>query len=135
MNVVSAVKNLFGGSQHTGKVLEMADTAMKGVGTWIDEKKFTDEERSKANLMAATQYLDYVKSTMTENSVRGITRRWLAWAITAYVMFWASIAMVFAIAGKKETVTAMIDVTNAFQIGWAFAGVCALYFGVSFLRR
>lgn len=135
MNPLTFISQLFGGGTHTEKVINMADTAIRGVGNFIDVNNFTDQEKSQAEMKKLENYLDYVKSTMVENSIRSITRRWLAYGITGFVIFWASIAMVFAMFGKKEIVQAMIDVVGAFQIGWAFAGVCALYFGVSFIRK
>lgn len=130
-----AIKSLFGGGDSSSKVADFAMDSVKGIGNWIDEKDFTAEEKSKANLETAQNYLEFIKLTINENSLRSVTRRWLAWGITGFILFWASVCMVLAMLGKEEKVTAMIEVVNAFSLGWAFVAVCTLYFGVSYFRK
>lgn len=129
------IKSLFGGSDTAKKSLDIVDSAIKGVGNWIDEKDFTEEEKAKSLAAAVNAHLELVKAINNENSTRSVTRRWLAWGITGYVLLWGSIAMVFAIVGKNDIVNGMIDIVNSLNIGVAFTAVVGLYFGVQFLRK
>lgn len=125
---------LMGGGDTVGKVVDGAGSALKGIGNWIDEKDFTPEEKSIALGKAVDQHLALVKLTNEENSVRSITRRYLAWLICLVSLFWGSVAMVFAILEKATIVKGMVEVSSAFYLGIAFVSVVAFYFGVQFIR-
>lgn len=130
---------LFGGSDTANKSLEMADKAMSGIGTWIDERKFTEEEQVKASAQSVAAYLEWFKIAASENGPRSVTRRVLAWGISGFIVFWASVGMGFAIAEPwypkaGEAVANMIAVAEAYKLGWAFAGVIVFYFGVQIFR-
>lgn len=135
MNVFSAVKSLFGGNDKSGKVADFAMDSVKEIGNWIDEKDFTPEEKSKAYAESAKNYLEFIKLTVNENSLRSVTRRWLAWGIVGYILFWGSVMMVYAINDKDTVVDKMIRIVEALNLGWAFVAVCTLYFGVQFFRK
>ena len=126
---------LFGGSKTADKTLDVASKALGGVGSWIDGKDFTPQEKSEAWSKAVDTHLKLVEATQNENSVRSITRRYLAWGITGFILFWASIGMVFAIIGKESIVAMMIDVAQAFYLGVSFLAVMGFYFGVQLLRK
>jgi hypothetical protein len=136
--------SIFGGGQNAEKKLEMADGALKGIGTWIDERKYTDEEKAKDIGLAVSNHLELVKATMDENGTRSITRRVLAWAITGAALFWASVAMGLAVstrwtdttedAATVTTINLMVSVAKEFWIGESFLAVVIFYFGVQFLR-
>ena len=125
---------LFGGSDHAGKTLDMADKAISGVGEWIDNKTYTEEEKAKDLSAAARTHLELIKATANENSARSVTRRVLAWSVTGFILSWASVAMGFAIAKEMETVKNIIEVAKAFWLGEAFVSIMVFYFGVQFVR-
>lgn len=125
---------LFGGGDTATKAVEVAGSALSGIGTWIDEKDFTEEEKSKTLAKAAETHLKLVELTANENSIRSITRRYLAWGIVGFTLFWASVAMVFAILEKEKIVNNMILVADAFYLGIAFSAVVVFYFGVAVTR-
>jgi len=127
--------SIFGGSDTASKTMDLIGDSVRGVGNWIDEKDYTPEEKAKSLSEAVQAHLDLIKATANENSLRSVTRRWLAWAITAYILTWASVAMIFAILGKEDIVKNMIAVIEAFSLGWAFLAVVGLYFGVQLLRK
>jgi len=131
----SFLKNLLGSSDNAGKVLDITGTAVKGVGNWIDGKDFTQQEKAEMWGKAVTAHLELIKATQGENSIRSITRRWLAWGITGYVLFWGSVAMVFAIKGQKEVVANMVTVMESLYLGVVFLAVMGFYFGVQLLRK
>lgn len=132
--MVSFVRNLFGGSNTADKALDMAGAAIKGVGTWIDEKNLTDEERVKFTIEAGRAHLELIKATADENSIRSVTRRWLAWGIAGTVCASFVTGVVLAIGGNKDAVQAIVALSEAYSLGWAFVSVIVFYFGVQFFR-
>ncbi len=67
-----------GASKGSDNVMKVAS----GIGNFIDEQKFTEEERAKFRLTAIEQYGKFMESTVGENTQRSITRRELAiWII------------------------------------------------------
>lgn len=67
-----------GASKGSDNVMKVAS----GIGNFIDEQKFTEEERVKFRLTAIEQYGKFMESTVEENTQRSITRRVLAmWVI------------------------------------------------------
>ena len=127
--------SLFGGADTASKTLDLVSSSVKGIGSFIDEQQFTPEERSQANMKAVEAHLELIKATTGENSTRSVTRRWLAWGVTGYVVIWGSVAMVFAILGKSNVVNDMVAVINALNLGITFLAIMGFYFGVSLLRK
>lgn len=127
-------RTLFGGAGAAEKVLDVATDTIRGVGTWIDEKTLTDEERIKFTLEAGRAQLELIKTTADENSIRSVTRRWLAWGIAAntFALLWVGVG--FAIAGRDVIVDKILALADAFSLGWAFVSVIVFYFGVQFFR-
>lgn len=80
-------KTLFGGGGAASDGLTFVQEATKGIGTFIDEQKFTDEERSQASAKAASQMIEMIKATRDENSPRHVTQRYLAWGIMGAFVF------------------------------------------------
>lgn len=126
---------LFGGSKTAEKTLDIADKAISGVGSWIDGKEFTEQEKAEMLSKAVDSHLKLIEATHGENSVRSVTRRYLAWAVAGYTIFWSSIAMIFAILDKKSIVQSMIEIANAWYLGASFLAVMGFYFGVQLLRK
>jgi hypothetical protein len=61
---------------------ELVNDTVRGVGNWIDEQQFTDQEKNQAKMELAVKYAKFVDSTISENSERSKTRRALAlWII------------------------------------------------------
>ena len=126
---------LFGGTKAAEKTLDIADKAIGGIGGWIDGKDFTPQEKAEMWSKAVDSHLRLVEATQNENSVRSITRRYLAWGVAGFTLTWASIGMIFAIFGKEEVVDSMIAVSDSFHLGMSFLAVMGFYFGVQLLRK
>ena len=61
-----------------GKRIDKAmDSAIKG----IDALFFTKEEKAEQSIKVANAQVEYLKTTLSENSARSLTRRYLALAI------------------------------------------------------
>ncbi|MCT4648631.1 MAG: hypothetical protein N4A74_26825 [Carboxylicivirga sp.] len=56
---------------------KLVDSAIKG----IDALFFTQEEKAEQSLKVADAQMEFLKTTLSENSARSITRRYLALAI------------------------------------------------------
>jgi len=78
---------LFGGSETAVKSIDLISSSVRGIGGFIDEQNFTTEEKVKANLELNRLNQELVKATMSENSIRSITRRILAWSIMGSFLF------------------------------------------------
>ena len=127
--------NLLGGKENTGKVIDLAADSIKGIGNWIDNKDFTPQEKAANWAKAVEAHLELVKATADENSIRSVTRRWLAWGITGWILIMATISIALSIAGKQAAVKNIIGIINAFELGIAFVAVMGFYFGVQLFRK
>jgi len=127
--------DLFSSKENTGKVIDLATDSVKGIGSWIDNMNYTEEEKAKDISRSIELNLKLIEMTATENSVRSITRRYMAWGIVSFMLFWSSVAMILAMLDKDSVVVKMLQVVEAFNMGIAFTAVIALYFGVQFIRK
>ena len=90
--IKTGLSYLFGGSSKESSGVSNAMEVAKGVGNFIDEQNFTEEERSIANAKSLDTVLEGVKLTRDENSVRSVTRRVLAWTIMGSYLFAFTVA-------------------------------------------
>jgi hypothetical protein len=132
---MSFLSKLFGGTDTAKEAVKLASDSIRGIGNWVDEKELTKEEETKFAIKAAEMQLELVKSTANENSVRSVTRRYLAWGITGFVLLNAQLAIVMLLLDKAEIVKGIIAIAESFSLGWAFVGLVGFYFGVQFVRK
>ena len=79
---IKAVGNWFlGGSSDKGMEV------IKGVGTWIDEQQFTEQEKAENAAARAEAYSKFMQQTIDENSERSRTRRSLAMLLMKWWVF------------------------------------------------
>ena len=137
------------------KIIEGGLDLAKMAGKGIDALYYTDEEKAE-NAMKITEgkteliksINDHVRTTYKENSIRSITRRYLAWVIigNGILLSWASL-LSYAVGAyytgygkgviqddKNITAQAWFNVSNqAWQIlgfwGVAIGSVIICYFG------
>lgn len=123
---------LFGGSEAGSKSTSNIMKVAEGVGTWIDERDFTEEEKSKANAANLAVILEAVKLTQNENSVRSITRRVLAWAImgTYLLSFWIAAVSVYL----EKDPSLLFQLLDKFMLPELALAVGSFYFMVSLIR-
>ncbi len=127
--------SLFGGANTAEKAVDLIGDSVRGIGNWIDEKEYTQEEKAIAAQKAVDAHLELVKATANENSVRSVNRRWLAWGICGFVLMWGSVAMLFVVFGRAEVSTEIINVMKSLWMGEAFIAVITFFFGVQLLRK
>ncbi len=76
--------SLFGSSKSVGNTIE---TAAKGLYNGIDKVFYTEEERADTKSKAGELLLKFAELTMDQNSIRAITRRWMAFLVIGPTVF------------------------------------------------
>ena len=119
----SFLKGLFGSSENTTTVVE---TAAKGIYNGLDALFFTAEEKAQYRQEQSKLVLEFAKVAYDQNSIRSITRRWLAFMVVGPTMLFALIgAAMFLI--DPTYANFLLDMAGKF-IPWA-GGVLVFYFG------
>lgn len=131
IGLIKGVIGLFGSNKSTGAVLE---TAADGLYNGIDKLIYTQEERAEALQGARTVFLKFAKVAYDQNSIRSITRRWLAFMVVGPTILFYMLAAVSHGVGTFATVPAateyavfMFEMAGEL-IPWA-GGVLVFYFG------
>ena len=135
--------NIFTGLFAAGKALlgmtssnKGADNVMKvasGIGNWIDEQKFTEEEKAKFNLTMVEHYAQFMQSTVGENTQRSITRRDIAiWIIRMEIIA----LMLYGILASLELGASDVwwKIATDSPLGILTLGVGAFFFGTHLVR-
>lgn len=107
--------------------------SVRGIGTWIDERDFTEEERQKANMEILVKYGQFLDNTVNENSDRSRTRRALAiWIIRveAFLLISSIPLAVYNPALAEYVYKVAVDS----PWGLLTLGVGAFFFGTHLLR-
>jgi len=108
-------------------------TAVKEVAEFIDNRKFTDEERAKYVLEVAPHYAKFMDGTLKENSQRSKTRRHLAILVIRnwIAMLWAA---VFAWLWKPEWSGFILTIALSTALITLVLGIGAFFWGTHLLR-
>jgi len=124
----SGVKTLFGGSSSSGM------DVIKGVGGWIDEQKFTEQEKAVDSMERAKLYGMFFSQTVSENSERSRTRRALALLIIRWWLFMLTAsAALYPV--NQPWAEYIFKIATATAVGILVAGVGAFFFGTHLLRE
>ncbi len=129
-SIFSGVSAIFGGSKDGGsKVMEVA----KGVGGWVDNLSYTDEEKAKSTAEMVGIYADYLRTTIDENTERSKTRRDIAiWIIRCeLIMLFMSIGMYKIDADYSEYI---FKVATNDPMNYLVLGVGAFFFSAHLIR-
>lgn len=121
------LSRLFGGGKAIEDGMKLAGDAVRGVGRWIDEQQLTEQERIELKQKAADMMLQMIKATRDENSVRSITRRYLAWAIMSIFLVLV-IGSAIAYPFSQQYAEYLFKLASQTDIGWLAAGVGGFYF-------
>lgn len=125
------ISNVFGSAEVSADTVKKATD---GIYNGVDKAIYTAEEQDDSYLEREKTRLEIAKVAYDQNGPRNVTRRWLAWSITGWVLGNAQLAIILSILGKKEAVQSIIDIAIAFQIGWAFVSVVSFFFVVQLPR-
>jgi hypothetical protein len=124
-----AVLGFSGASKGSENVMKVAT----GIGSWIDEQKFTPEEQAKHNLTMVGLYGDFMKSTVAENTQRSITRRAIAiWVIRLEAIF----LLLYGVLASFKLAVSEVWWKIAVDSPWGMLtlGVGAFFFGTHMIR-
>ncbi len=120
------------------KMIKAGQEAITPLITMYDERKFTDEEQSKAFMEGIKDQLAFVKATLEENSERSRLRRivaiWLIriWIATAGIYLFCSYKAMASQAWADRMVPASEDLFKFSSYG--FLAVIGFFFGSHLLR-
>lgn len=127
---MSWITNLFGGVEQTGKIL---DKAADGIYNGLDKLIYTDEEKADALAKGRELFMEFAKVANDQNSIRSVTRRWLAFSVVGPCMVFYTGSVVFRLFGMVEESNFTVQAANNIM-PWA-GGVLAFYFGPHLLKR
>lgn len=117
---------LFEGKLSVDKVFE----TVKNMG---DKLVFTSEEKAEFNMKIADKASEFVANTLNENSIRSITRRWIALSVILTTLFTFILCVVMVLIGKK--IDPILELVDKFEIGLAFILVLGFYFGFYYIQN
>ena len=125
-------KLLLGADTSNGqdRVMEVA----KGVGSWIDEQQFTEQEKAEKMAEVSASLIQFVASTKDENTNRSITRRNIAiWVVRVELITLFGSGIVFPF--DKEWSEYLFKLAGFdTPMGWAAMTVLVFFFGNYALR-
>jgi len=130
--IITGVKAIFGaGEDGTGNVMKVAT----GIGGFIDEQKFTEEEKAKYNAELIPVFQQYMDSTVRENTQRSITRRSLAiWIIRTWIFLLAASIIASAL-NANELAKYIYEIATLSTMDYLVLGVGAFFFGSHIIRQ
>ena len=130
--IIKGAKALMGVSNGGGadNVMEVA----RGVGGWIDDQQFTEEEKARQLADVADRVVTFVGATADENSQRSITRRSIAiWIMRAEIITLAASAAAFPFHQNWSEYLFKLAAYDS-PLGWMAVGVGVFFFGTHMLR-
>tara|TARA_R110001606_G_scaffold135085_1_gene271912 strand:+ start:103 stop:462 length:360 start_codon:yes stop_codon:yes gene_type:complete len=105
--------------------------AAAGVGNWIDEQQFTEQEKSQANFKALDYKLKWLNATQGMN----LARRYIAMMFCITFLLSFIVCLLSAVVGywlnidTTKMINAVIELCEAFKIGWITVTIIVFYFG------
>ena len=131
MGILSGIKAV--GSWLVGGSNEQGMEVIKGVGSWIDEQQYTDQEKAENAAARAEAYSKFMQQTIDENSERSRTRRSLALLV---LRWWIFLLTLSAILYKVDQAwSAYIFKIATYQdVAFLVLGIGAFFWGSHLLR-
>lgn len=136
MFLIKGIIGLFGSSKSTGTVLE---AAADGLSKGIDKLVYTQEEKAEALQGARSTFLEFAKVAYDQNSIRSITRRWLAFMVVGpTILFYIGAAISHGFGTFIPSTPATEYAVFLFEMAkelspWA-GGALVFYFGPHIIR-
>jgi hypothetical protein len=131
MSIWAGVKSIFSSSPN--KVLDMAS----GVGGFIDETFYTDQEKSEANFKLLDFKLKWLNATQGQNLARRYCA--IAFGLNFILTFQICLAVVlygfFTGIDTKIVIDNILSLVGTFQLGYIMITIIAFYFGKEFLKK
>ena len=119
----SWLTGLFGSSSKTGDVL---NKAADGLYNGLDKLVYTDEEKADALAKGREVFLKFAEKAYDQNSIRSVTRRWLAFMVVGpCIVFYIASGVSFFF--SQEAANHFMNMATGLT-PWA-GGVLVFYFG------
>ena len=130
--IAAGAKALFGisNTKTQDNVMEVA----RGVGGWIDGLNYTDQEKAEAQAKVSESLIEFLKSTVGENTERSVTRRIIAMWIIRCEMTLIMGGAVTWLFDKDWSIFLFKVASFDTPMGWAFMTVLIFFFGNYALR-
>jgi len=119
------LSELFSSDKTVRKAVNLVDDSVRGVGNWIDELSFTEQEKAQANQKLLDFRLKVLDKTADESSVRSISRRILAWAIVGVFLTLIMLSAIGTILGLSWAKGVFMIAKSIYE---AFLAVISFYF-------
>ena len=106
---------------------------IKGVGSWIDEQQFTEQEKAENAAARAEAYSKFMQQTIDENSERSRTRRSLALLV---LRWWVSLLTLSGILYKFDQGWSeyIFKIATYQDVAFLVLGIGAFFWGSHLLR-
>ena len=99
------------------------DTISKG----IDNLAFTEQERANLNEKLADKVASFAEKTLSENTIRSKTRRYMAILLTTNIVLIVWLCIILTLFDKD--ISRIIELSEEFKLGIAFITVIGFHFG------
>jgi len=117
--------DIFASEKIQEKAVDFIDDTVKGVGGWVDDFNFTDEEMSEARQKMLAFRLSVLERTADESSIRSISRRVLAWSVTGVFL----LIIVIAVIGFILKLSWAVNVLEVAKLIYSsFLAIISFYF-------
>lgn len=131
MGILSGLKAI--GGWFMGASNDKGMEAIKGVGSWIDEQQYTDQEKAEAAAVKAQAYAAFMKQTIDENSERSRTRRSLALLVLRWWIFLLTMsALLYKV--DQEWSAYIFKVATFNDVAFLVLGIGAFFWGSHLIR-
>ncbi len=132
--VATATKSFFFGNRKAGEGDTFAQEAAKGIGNWVDERNFTEEEKSKANQKTLETVLEVYRIDAVGASTRSQARRELMWLFTrTYVVLMLGAGVMYKL--DSDWAAFLLKIANDTYIGEITLAASTFYFLANALRK
>ena len=126
--LVGGGKALLGGQSSSGM------DVIKGVGGWIDEQEFTDQEKTVDSMKRAELYGKFFAQTVSENSERSRTRRALALLVIRWWLFMLTASAALYTLNQPWS-EYLFKIATSTPVGVLVAGIGGFFFATHLLRE
>ena len=124
------IGKLFGTDKAVDRAGSIIEKTITGVGNFIDKRSFTEQERAEFSMKGIEMFLRVNEILAGENTIRSVTRRYLAiMIITVFlVLILFAVAMYRFDPGWSKFA---LEVAKDTQLGYLVLGVGFIYFGLA----
>lgn len=124
---MSFLTALFSAPKAVDTAIDVGGKAANGIIQGFDHLFYGDQEKAEFSIEVGKQVLDFVKATLGENTLRSMSRRIIAVAITGQVLLLSNIGVVLLFMKDKERFSSILELL---KVWWGpFLAVVIFYFG------